>query len=156
MLYPVEKIDELATLQCQVTAVRLQDKLGEQNFLEDMKKVIEPVTKSLEKTSQDITKTITETSIENNKAISDINENVLGLMHEKCLIAPYLASPLVNLSKPKHKSQFRVKKDLHSTKVNDSLINEGIPVTLYSKMLTFKDSNRTFEIDGDLLKLITN
>ena len=49
-------------------AVRLQDKLGKQNFLEDMK-VFEPVTKSLKKTSQDITKTITETSITNNKAI---------------------------------------------------------------------------------------
>ena len=31
-----------------------------------MKKVFEPVTKSLENTSQDITKTITETSVKNN------------------------------------------------------------------------------------------
>ena len=39
-----------------------------------MKKVFEPVTKSLESTSQDITKTITETSIKNNQAIENLNK----------------------------------------------------------------------------------
>ena len=62
----LENINELASLQDQVKVVRLQDKLGKQNFHEDMKKVFKPVTKSLENTSQDITKTITETSIKNN------------------------------------------------------------------------------------------
>jgi len=44
MLYPIkniedlEKLEELASLQNQVKAVRLQDKLGKQNFHEDMKK----------------------------------------------------------------------------------------------------------------------
>ena len=58
MLYSIkdredlEKIEELVSLQIQVKAVRLQDKLGKQNFHEDMIKVFEPVTKSLEKTSQ--------------------------------------------------------------------------------------------------------
>ena len=40
--------------------------------------------------------------------------------------------------------------------MNYFLINESIPITLYSKFLTFKDTNRTFKIDGDLLKTITN
>ena len=62
MLYSIkdrqdlEKLNELVLLQDQVKAVRLKDKLGKQNFHEDMKKVFEPVTKSLEKTSQHITK----------------------------------------------------------------------------------------------------
>ena len=62
MLYSIkdredlENLEELALLQYQVKVVRLQDKLGKQNFLEDVKKVIEPVTKSLENTSQDIKK----------------------------------------------------------------------------------------------------
>ena len=65
MLYSIkdrkdlEELNELASLEDQVKVVRLQDKLGKQNFHEDMKKVFEPVTKSLEKISQYITKTIT-------------------------------------------------------------------------------------------------
>ena len=55
MLYSIknredlEKLEDLVSLQNQVKDVRLQDKLGEQNFHEDMKKVFEPVTKSIEK-----------------------------------------------------------------------------------------------------------
>ena len=73
MLFPIkdredlEKLNELVSLQDQVKTVRLQDKLGKQNFHEDMKKVFEPVTRSYEKTSQDITKTITESPIKNKR-----------------------------------------------------------------------------------------
>ena len=46
MLYAIkdredlEKLNELVSLQDQVKAVRLQEKLGEQNFHEDMKKFL--------------------------------------------------------------------------------------------------------------------
>ena len=162
MLYSIkdredlEKLEELVSLQNQVKVVKLQDKLGEQNFHEDMKKVFEPVTKSLENTSENITKTITETSINNNKAIDNLNEKVLELMNNNGLIAPYLASSLVNLFKPENKSQFRLKKDLNSTKMNDFSINEGIPVTLVSNTLIFRDSNKSFKLEGDLLETMTN
>ena len=162
MLYSIkdkedlEKLKELVSLQNQVKVVKLQDKLGEQNFHEDMKKVFEPVTKSLEKTSEKITKTLTENSINNNKTIENLNEKILELMNNNGLIAPYLASSLVNLFKPENKSQFRLKKDLNSTKMNDFLINEGIPVTLVSNMLIFRDSNKSFKIEGDLLETMTN
>ena len=62
MLYAIknnddsENLNELVTLQNQVKAVRLQDKLGKQTFHENMKKVFEPVAKSLENTSQDVSK----------------------------------------------------------------------------------------------------
>ena len=151
----LENVNELASLQDQVKAVRLQDQLGKQNFHEEMKKVFEPVTKSLENTSQDKTKTITESSINNNKAISDLNGKVLDIMNEKVVIAPYLASSLVNLFKPENRSQFRLREDLNSTKINDFKINGGIPVTIYSNILFFKDTNRTFKLDGDLLETIT-
>ena len=45
MLFPIknredlEKLNELVSLQNQVKTVRLQDKLGEQNFHEDLKKI---------------------------------------------------------------------------------------------------------------------
>ena len=146
----------MVSLQNQVKVVKLQDKLGEQNFHEDMKKVFEPVTKSLENTSENITKTLTEKSINNNKALENLNEKILELMNNNGLIAPHLASSLVNLLKPENKSQFRLKKDLNSTKMNDFLINEGLPVTLVSNMLIFRDSNKSFKLDGDLLETITN
>ena len=40
--------------------------------------------------------------------------------------------------------------------MDDFLINDGIPVTLCSNMLTFRDSNKTFKLDRDLLETITN
>ena len=76
-------------------------------------------------------------------------------MNDKGLIAPCLASSLINLFKPENKSQFRLKKDLSSTKMNDFLINEGIPVTLFSNTLLFRDSNKSFKLDGDLLETMT-
>ena len=72
------------------------------------------------------------------------------------MIAPYLASSLVNLFKSENRSQFIIMKDLNSTKMNDFLINGGIPVTLFSNMLTFRHSNESFKLDGDLLETMTN
>ena len=57
------KIRRLGFFTKSSKVVKLQDKLGEQNFHEDMKKVFEPVTKSLKNTSENLTKAITETSI---------------------------------------------------------------------------------------------
>ena len=71
----LEKLEELASLQNQVKEVRLQYKLVKQNFHEDMKKVFEPVTKSLENTSQNITKTITESTREFKQQTSRTNES---------------------------------------------------------------------------------
>ena len=162
MLFPIknredlEKLKELDTLQNQVKAVKLQDKLGKQNFHENIKKLYEPLTDTIKDVSENITKTLTENSNNNNKAIENLNEKILELMNDSGMIAPYLASSLVNVFKPENKSQFRLKKDLNSTKMNDFLINEGIPVTLVSNMLIFRDSNKSFKLDGDLLETITN
>ena len=104
-----------------------------------MEEVFEPLTKTLKKTCENITKTITETSIKNNKAISDLNEKILELMKDKGMIAPYLATSLVNLLKRENKSQFSLRKDPNSTKRNDFLIHGNIPVSLYSNMIIFRD-----------------
>ena len=162
MMFPIknredlEKLKELATLQNQIKAVKLQDKLGKQNFHENIKKLYEPLTNTIKVVSENLTKTLTENSNNNNKAIENLNEKILELMNDSGLIAPYLASYLVNVFKPENKSQFRLKKDLNSTKMNDFLINEGIPVTLVSNMLIFRDSNKSFKLDGNLLETMTN
>ena len=162
MLYPIrnvedlQKVNEIVSLENQLKFGKLQDKLGKQNFHEDMKKVFEPMTNVIKNTSENITKTLTENSINNNKAIENLNEKVLELMNDKGMIAPYLASSLVNLLKPENKSQFKLIKDQSSFRMNDVLINGGIPVSLYSNMLTFGDGNKSIKLDGDLLETITN
>ena len=48
-------------------------------------------------------KFITETPIKKNEALGNINKKVLELMNDKGVIAPYLASSLVNFSNLKTK-----------------------------------------------------
>ena len=126
----LENLEELVSLESQVKAVRLQDKLGKQNFHQDMKKVFEPVTKSLENTSQDITKTITKTSIKNNQAIENLNNKLLEIMKDRGILASYLMSPLSKISNPEKSSQFKLVKDSSSNRVNHLKINKTIPITL--------------------------
>ena len=156
MVEDLEKLDEAVSLQKQVQEVRLQNKLGDQNYHEDINKFFKPMTDELKKTSEKITRTLTENSIDNNKAIENLNEKILELMDDKCLIAPYLVSSLVEVFKKDNKSQFRLRKDPNSTKMNDFLIHGTIPVTIFSNMITFRDSNKSFRLEGDLLKVITN
>ena len=107
-----QNLNELASLQDQVKAVRLQDKLGKPSFHEDMEKVFEPMTDAIKNTSENITKTMSENSNDNNKDIENLNEKILELLNNKGVIAPFLASSLVNLLKPENKSQFRLKMTL--------------------------------------------
>ena len=157
MLYAIknredlENFEELASLENQVKVVKLQDKLGKQNFHEDMKKVFEPVTKSLENASENLTK-----AIKNNLAIENINNNLLEIMNDRGILATYLMSPLSRITNPENASQFKLVKDPSSNRVNDLKINKTIPITLYGNMLTFRDTNKQFELKGDLLEMITN
>ena len=162
MLYSIKNVDDLeilnklVSLQDQVKVVKLQDKLGKQNFHEDMKKVFEPVTKSFENISENLTKAITETSIKNNLAIENVKNNLLEIMNDRGILATYLMSPLSRITNPENSSQFKLVKDPSSNRVNDLKINKTIPITLYGNMLTFHDTNKQFELKGDLLEMITN
>ena len=125
MLYAIKNNDDLETLnklvslENQVDVVRLRDKLGKQNFHEDMKKVFEPVTKSLENNSQDITKTITEPFIKNNQAIENLDNKLLEIMDDRSILETYLMSPLSKITNPENTSQFKLLKDPSSNRVND-------------------------------------
>ena len=162
MLFPIRNVEDLqnlneaVSLQNQVKDVRLQDKLGKQNFHEDMEEVFEQITDTLKKISEIITKTITESSINNNKAISDLNENILELMNDRGIIASYLMFPLSKIINPENSTQFKLVNDSTSNRVNDLKINNSIPITLNNNLLTFRDTNKQFELKADLLKMITN
>ena len=109
MLYSIKDREDLqrlvepASLQNQVKDLRLQDRLGKQNFHEDVKKVFEPVTEKNKNTSEDFTKTMMLASKEDSKAISDLNEEVSEIMNDNGMLAPNLAPSLVNLLNPKTK-----------------------------------------------------
>ena len=62
------------SLESQVKASGLQDKLSKQNFQEDMKKLYEPITDTNINTFESLTKTTTDSSRMNNKANSYLNE----------------------------------------------------------------------------------
>ena len=162
MLYSIkdredlEKLEELVSLQNQVKVIKLQDKLGEQNFHENIKKVFEPVTKSLNNTSENITKAITESSKDNNLALENLNNKLLEIMNDRGILATYLISPLSKITNPENTTQFKLEKDPSSNRVNDLKIHNSIPITLYGNMLTFRDTNKQFELKGDLLEMITN
>ena len=158
MLFPIGNVEDLqnlkeaVSLQNDVKVVRLQDKLGKQNFHEDLKEVFEPMTNAIKNTSENITKSITEASINNNKAIENLNEKVLESMNDKGLID----GSLIEVIKFDNKGQFRLTKDPNSTKPNDFLINEKVPVTIFSNMMTFRETKKVFKLEGDLYKLITD
>ena len=40
--------------------------------------------------------------------------------------------------------------------MNDFLIHGYIPVSIHSNMITFRDTNKSFKLDGDLLKVVAN
>ena len=126
----IKNLEELVSLESQVKAVKSQDKLGKQNFHEDMKKVFEPITKSLENNIQDITKTETETSIKNNQATENLNNKLLKIMNDRGILATYLMSPLSKITNPENSSQFKLVKDHNSNRVNDLLTKNKIPITL--------------------------
>ena len=114
MLYSIKNVEvlqnknKLVSLQDQVNEVRLQKKLGEQNYHQNTSKLFEPMTDAIKTDSQNVLKTIKKTSNKNNKALGNLIEKVIELINDKGMIAPYLASSLVNLFKPENTSQFRL------------------------------------------------
>ena len=77
-------------------------------------------------------------------------------MNDRGILATYLMSPLSKITNPENTTQFKLIKDSTSNRVNDLKINNSIPITLYNNLLTFRDTNKQFELKGDLLKMITN
>ena len=75
---------------------------------------------------------MTESSFNKNKALENLNEKVSELKNDKGMIAPYLASSLVNLFEPENKKQFRILKYLNSIGMNDFFLKKH-KCTSYSK-----------------------
>ena len=77
-------------------------------------------------------------------------------MNDRGIFASYLRSLLSKITSPENTSQFKLVKDSSSNRVNDLLIHNSIPLTLHKNLLAFRDTSKTFELRGDLLKILTN
>ena len=65
-------------------------------------------------------------------------------------------SPLSEITNLENSTQFELVTDSTSTRVEDFLINKTTPIPPYNNFLTFRDTVKVFELQGDLLEMITN
>ena len=100
--------------------------------------------------------TITESSINNNKAPENLNDKLLEWWNDRVIIPSYLLSPLSIITDPGNSSEFKLVKDQILNRVNDLLIQNTVTVNLYNNLLTFCDTGKQYEVQGDLLKMVTN
>ena len=152
----LEILEELENLQSKEKQVRLVENLGKQGYHHDIKRLFEPVLNSIKEASEDVTRTMIESSKESIKAITTLNNKLLEIMNDRGVIASYLLSPLSKIINLENTSQLKLVKDSISNRVNDLMIHNTIPVTLYDILLRFRDTKKEFELKGDLFKMITN
>ena len=88
--------------------------------------------------------------------LENLNNKLLEIMNDRGTLASYLLSPLSKITNLEKSAQFKLVKDPNSNRVNDLLLKNKIPITLYCNMLTFRDTGKEFELTGDLLETITN
>ena len=60
--------------------------------------------------------------------------------------APYLLSPLTKITNLANTTQFKLIKDHNSNRVNDLLIHNTPTITLYDNLLTFRYTNKQFDL----------
>ena len=114
------------------------------SFREHLKNVFEPFTKTIENTSQDITKAVMETSNNNNKAPEKFNNKTSRKKNDRDILATSLMNRLSKITTPENTSQFKSIKNSNSNRVNDLLIHNTIPITLYHSLFTFRDTGKEF------------
>ena len=112
----------MAPLQNQVKGLGIQDKIGRQIFREDNKNVFEPVTNLVKYVSKGVTKTMTETADEYNEGLTNFRKKHLNIMKDRVTLASYSLSPLSQITNSEHASQFKLREDLNSNRVEDLLI----------------------------------
>ena len=85
------------------------------------------------------------TSKQNNKAQVNINNKLLEIMNDRGIIASNLMSPLTKITNPEKNTQFKLVTDSGSNRVNDLLVRNTIPITLFDNLLTFRDTGKEFK-----------
>ena len=65
-------------------------------------------------------------------------------------------SPFSITTDPENTSQYKLVNKSNSNRINDLLLHNTIPVILYDNLLTFQDTGKKFDSEGNHLKMITN
>ena len=149
-------LKELCILRIEVEDLRVKDKLGKQNFHEDIKKTVEPVADKIKDTSEDVTKTMIANSKQNSKPHANLNDKLLGIKNDGCNLASSLLSPLSEIAYAQHATQFKLIKYPEANWVKNLLITKTIPNMIYDNLMTLCDTDKNFELKANLLKKITN
>ena len=90
------------------------------------------------------------------KALTLLKDKHLEIMSDRGIIASYLLSPLSKITNFELSSHFELVKDPSLNLVNDLLINKTIPFSLSNNLLRIRDTDKELELQGDLLKMMTN
>ena len=61
-------------------------------------------------------------------------------------------SPLSKITNPENITQFKLVKDHNSNRVNDLLIQKSISIILHDYLLTFRDTNKQFQLKRTFCK----
>ena len=80
--------------------MRLQKKLGEDNFNENTTKIIEQLTDKFRKTSEILKKINTETIINKNKALESLDDKLLEILNIRGVLSSYLLSLVSRITSP--------------------------------------------------------
>ena len=95
-------------------------------------------------------------SKDNRKGITDLNKKLSDILNDRCMLAHSFLSLLSETTTAKHTSQIKLVKDPQSNRVYDLLIKKTKHVTLYDNLIIFLDTDKKFQLKGDLLEMITN
>ena len=67
-----------------------------------------------------------------------------------------MLSPPSKITNPENTSHFKLVRDHNSNRVSHLLIHNTIPVTLHNNLLTFRDTIKKFDLEGNLLRKVSN
>ena len=94
--------------------------------------------------------------MKNNIPLENLNNKFLEILNDRGIIAFYLMTSSSKITNPENTTQFKLVKDFNSTRINDLLIHNSIPVTIHDNLLTIRDTDKIFEFKVDLLKMTTD
>ena len=77
-------------------------------------------------------------------------------MNDRGIKTSYLLFLLFKIINPENTSQLKLVKDSNPNRFVHLLLHQKIPVALYNILLTIRDTDREFELKGNLLRMITN
>ena len=77
-------------------------------------------------------------------------------MKDRCKPASDLLSLSSKITNLDYTRQFKLVEYPEPNRVSDLLTNKSTPVTQYDKLLTFRFTDESFQLEGNLLNMITN